>query len=76
MRRMVGIVMVVALTAALAVALVDVMAAGRMARQAAPAKTIEQLNAELDSRDPAVRREAARQLGEQLGSAPAGDPAR
>jgi len=35
---------------------------------APPAKTIEQLNAELDSGDPEVRRQAAHELGRRLGA--------
>ena len=64
----------------LAVALVAAILAGAagvavMARRASPpppappaVKTIEQLNAELDSGDPAIRRQAARELGRRLGA--------
>jgi hypothetical protein len=64
----------------LAVALIAAVLAGAagvavVARRAASlpapaplAKTIEQLNAELDSGDPDVRRQAARELGQRLGA--------
>jgi len=63
----------VALVAAILAGAAGVAVVARRAASLPPpappaVKTIEQLNAELDSGDPAVRRQAARELGQRLGA--------